>query len=179
RQDIIWHKPNSMPESVKDRCTKAHEYIFLFSKSRKYYYDYEAIMESAAYDGRKDTKMKDSRKYSQQQTFAARGHERWRYKDGRYVCNKRSVWKVSTCRYKGSHFAVFPQEIIVDCVKAGCPPNGIVLDPFMGAGTTAIVASKLNRNFVGMELNEKYIRIAEKRLHDELGVFYTECLSSI
>jgi DNA modification methylase len=166
-----------MPESVKDRCTKAHEYIFLFSKSRKYYYDYEAIMERAAYDSRKDTKMKGSRKYSQgvigltQQTFVARGHERWIIKNGHYMRNKRSVWKANTRPCKDAHFAVFPQQLIVDCVRAGCPPNGIVLDPFIGAGTTALVARKLNRNFIGIELNPKFIEMAEQRLYYELGIF--------
>jgi DNA modification methylase len=177
RQDIIWAKPCHMPESVTDRCTKSHEYIFLLSKSRKYYFDHEAIMEPAAYDGRKDTRMKGSHKYSQgvtgltPQTFAARGHERWTVRNGVYIRNKRDVWTVNTKPYKEAHFATYPPELIVPCIKAGCPQGGTVLDPFMGSGTTAVVARKLNRNFFGIELNPKYIQIAEKRLHEELGMF--------
>ena len=201
RQDIIWAKPNPMPESVTDRCTKSHEYIFLLSKSQKYYYDTEAIKEEATgYDGRKDTMMKGSNKYKnsvvpgkKEHTMASNGHERWKFKERGFkskennigqspqhhgadinvypVRNKRSVWTVSTKPFKGSHFAVYPQELIKDCIKAGCPKNGIVFDPFMGAGTTAIVARKLGRNYIGIELNPEYIEIAEKRIYDELGMF--------
>jgi DNA modification methylase len=177
RQDIIWQKPDPMPESVTDRCTKSHEHIFLLSKSRKYYFDHRAIMEPAAYDGRKDTRMKGSHKYSQgvtglnSQTFAARDHERWIMKDGVYMRNKRDVWTVNTETYREAHFATYPPKLIVDCIKAGCPAGGIVLDPFMGAGTTAVVARKLNRDFIGIELNPKYVKIAEKRLKEELGMW--------
>ncbi len=180
RQDIIWSKPNPMPESVTDRCTKAHEHIFLMSKSGKYYYDNESIWELANYDGRKDTTMKGSEKYANgyfptdvnTQSIAVTGHERWRKnKNGDMIRNKRSVWSVNTGGYKGAHFATFPEELIKDMIKAGCPEGGIVLDPFMGAGTTALVARKLNRNYVGFELNPKYIKIAEKRLRSELGFF--------
>ncbi|MDR0692557.1 MAG: site-specific DNA-methyltransferase [Prevotellaceae bacterium] len=178
RQDIIWHKPYPMPRSVTDRCTEAHEYMFLLSKKRKYYYDNKAIMETAAYDGRKDTRMKGSHKYSQPgitglspQTFAARSHERWTIKDGVYMRNKRSVWSVNTKPYRGAHFATYPPKLITPCIRAGCPENGIVLDPFMGSGTTAVVARKLNRNFIGIELNPEYIEMAEERLRNELGMW--------
>ncbi|MDR1459716.1 MAG: site-specific DNA-methyltransferase [Bacteroidales bacterium] len=200
RQDIIWHKPNPMPESVKDRCTKSHEYIFLLTKSANYYFDYEAILESAAYDGRKDTAFKGSNKYSEEeatglnvQTFASKGHERWpnkirgfaekdgqtgltpsRHGSGIPACparNKRDVWSVCTKAEKESHFAVFPDTLIVDCIKAGCPENGIVLDPFMGSGTTAIVARKLNRNYIGFELNPEYVKISNRKIYNELGLF--------
>ncbi|MDR1454941.1 MAG: site-specific DNA-methyltransferase [Tannerella sp.] len=139
RQDIIWHKPNPMPESVKDRCTKSHEYIFLLTKSRKYYFDFKAILEPTA--------------------------------DGKSTRHKRDVWTVCTKAEKENHFAVFPEALIVDCIKAGCPENGIVLDPFMGSGTTAVVARKLNRNYIGFELNPEYIEIANRRLNRELGMF--------
>ena len=150
RQDIIWHKPNPMPESVKDRCTKAHEYIFLLSKSRKYYYDHEAIKEPAAYDGRKDTLLKGSPKYEKGvvpgqvvHSMAAKGHERWKKNErGEYVKNKRSVWTIPTKPFKEAHFAIFPEKLIEPCILAGCPEGGIVLDPFMGSGTTAVVALK-------------------------------------
>lgn len=172
RQDIIWSKPNPMPESVTDRCTKSHEYIFLLSKSQKYYYDHEAIFEAANYDGRKDTVMKGSPKYTgdyypgnQVQTVAARGHERWPNQvDGLPGRNKRSVWTVTTKPFKEAHFATFPEALIVPCIKAGCPEGGVVLDPFGGAGTTAVVAHKLKRDWVLIELNEKYADIATKRL---------------
>lgn len=201
RQDIIWYKRNPMPESVTDRCTKSHEYIFLLAKSQKYYYDYQAIYEKANYDGRKDIIMKGSEKYQNgyfptdvnTQSIAVKGHVRWKTKmegtnyggdgsglhghsgydslDNPYIRNKRSVWDVTTKPFAEAHFATFPELLIVDCIKAGCPENGIVLDPFMGAGTTGLVARKLDRNFIGIELSSKYIKIAEKRLYDELGMF--------
>ena len=177
RQEIIWSKPNPMPESVRDRCTKSHECIFLFTKKEKYYYDHRAIMEPAAYDGRKDTTAKASPKYAgggtgaKVQAFAARPHERWPnslpVRDGDaapHARNKRSVWTVPTRSYRGAHFATFPEALITDCIKAGCPPGGVVIDPFMGAGTTAVVASKLGRQYVGIELNAKYVRLAKERI---------------
>jgi len=179
RQDIIWSKPNPMPESVEDRCVKSHEYIFLLSKSRQYFFDHKAIMEKAAYDGRKDMLIKGSEKYAQpnatglaQNSFASRDHDRWqRNEHGDFVRNKRSVWTFCTATEKENHFACFPQKLILDCIKAGCPENGIVLDPFMGSGTTAVVARKLNRNYVGIELNPDYINIANRKLRRELGMF--------
>ena len=176
RQDIIWHKPNPMPESVTDRCTKSHEYIFLLTKSQRYFYDYKAIQEKAAYDGRKDTVMKGSQKYNTAvvpgqaaHTFAVGGHERWQMNgDGEHVRNKRSVWTVTTKPYKEAHFATYPEALIVPCIKAGCPEGGIVYDPFMGSGTTALVSHKLNRNWIGSELNPEYVKIAEKRLRPHL-----------
>ena len=179
RQDIIWHKPNPMPESVTDRCTKAHEYIFLLSKSQHYYYDHEAIKEPAAYDGRKDTLLKGSPKYEKgvvpgqvEHSMAAKGHERWKKNErGEYVRNKRSVWTIPTKPFKEAHFATFPEKLIEPCILAGCPAGGIVLDPFMGAGTTAVVARKLNRSYIGYELNPEYVKMANDRLYKELGMW--------
>jgi DNA modification methylase len=179
RQDIIWHKPNPMPESVKDRCTKAHEYVFLLTKSAKYYFNNRAIMQPAAYDGRKSSIRKGSPKYAHEgatgigiQTFAIRERERWKCdENGNFMRNKRSVWTVTTQLEKEAHYACFPQNLIIDCIKAGCPEGGIVLDPFMGSGTTAVVARKLNRNYVGFELNPDYIKIAGRKLKRELGAF--------
>ena len=204
RQDIIWNKPNSMPESVKDRCVKSHEYIFLLSKSKKYYFDYESIQEEATgYDGRKDTKMKGSKKYNdgnivpnnRKQGLSCSAHERWKFRTHKNlqekdisvntihkkrtcgeeeyyaVRNKRSVWSVNTQPFKGAHFAVFPPKLIIDCIKAGCPKGGIVLDPFMGSGTTAIVARKHNRHYIGCEVNPDYKIIQDNRILDELGLF--------
>jgi DNA modification methylase len=180
RQDIIWHKPNPMPESVNDRCTKSHEYLFLLSKSPRYYFDNKAIQEIAAYDGRKDTRMKGSHKYSKKgvfprnapQTFAARGHERWQTdEEGNYLRNKRDVWIINTKPTPYAHFAVFPEKLVLPCILSGCPENGIVLDPFLGSGTTAIVAMKLLRKYVGCELNPDYIKIAEQRIANEKGLW--------
>lgn len=176
RQDIIWHKPNPMPESVTDRCTKSHEYIFLLSKSQKYWYDHEAIKEESC----GDSGFAKQRKFGQS-NFAKTKEDRYvndarsgngygDYKDDGYR-NKRSVWTVTTKPYSEAHFATYPEDLIVDCIKAGCPEGGIVLDPFMGAGTTALVARKLNRNYIGFELNPEYIRIANNRLRTHLGVF--------
>ncbi|MDR0829241.1 MAG: site-specific DNA-methyltransferase [Prevotellaceae bacterium] len=178
RQDIIWAKPNPMPESVTDRCTKSHEYIFLLTKSANYYFDNKAIEELAAYDGRHNLNRYGSDKYRtgdtglQQQNINVKTTERWRTNDsGNFVRNKRDVWFVPTKPMKEAHFAAFPQALIKDCILAGCPENGIVLDCFMGSGTTAVVARKFYRNYIGIELNPKYIKIAEKRLNNELGMF--------
>jgi len=194
RQDIIWHKPNPMPESVTDRCTKSHEYIFLLAKNKKYYFDNEAIKEVAAgYDGRKDTKMKGSDKYKNGEYLVAgnanscskKGRERWTYKnlqeDGQQpntfhlkrligeeylspIRNKRSVWTVATKPFKGAHFATFPEDLILPCILAGSPKDGVILDPFTGSGTTGVVAKKNGRNFIGIELNPDYIIIAKRRI---------------
>ena len=170
RQDIIWSKPNPMPESVRDRCTKAHEYIFLLSKSPKYYFNHEAMLEPAKYDGRKATTHAGSAKYHNNvtglstQSLSKGGRNRWQMKDGEYMRNKRSVWVVPTRPFKDAHFATFPVDLVKTCIQAGCPMGGVVLDPFMGAGTTALVARELGSNYIGVELNVEYIEIAEKRL---------------
>jgi len=192
RQDIIWHKPNPMPESIRDRCTKAHEYVFLLTKSARYYFDHTAILEPAKYDGRKKMTHEGSAKYAGNaagiatQTVSKGGRERWPNKIRGFSAkeggtgfleqhhgnniptlparNKRSVWTVPTRGFKGAHFATFPPDLIRTCIEAGCPPDGVVLDPFMGAGTTAIVAQELGRNYVGIELNSDYVRLAEERI---------------
>lgn len=206
RQDIIWHKPNPMPESVTDRCTKSHEYIFLLSKSQQYYYDSEAIKTplkdesirrlaqdienqngSERVPGKTNGKMKAVRpngvtrdrllNYDSKEKILRPNTKR-----GGFNCeselptpavtaNKRSVWTVTTKPFSEAHFATFPEDLIVDCIKAGCMEGGIVLDPFMGAGTTAVVAKKLNRHYTGFELNPEFIKIAEKRLYKEIGLF--------
>lgn len=229
RQDIIWHKPNPMPESTRDRCTKSHEYIFMLSKSAKYYYDAFAIRTPYADKtfttfGIKKTDNGDGSGLIKSENIAAsiktikpkvwkmldtwdtgsgshgafhkngrekgakadkqRGHsrkhagfnDRWdnmtTEQQMSMGANKRSVWTIATQPFRDFHFATFPEDLIVPCIKAGCSEGGIVLDPFMGAGTTALVARKLNRNFIGIELNPEYIKIAEARLKRELGMFY-------
>ena len=167
RQDIIWHKPNCTPESVKDRCTKAHEYIFLLSKSPKYYYDNEAVKEDCV--GKDERKWADTYEnvgnITQDNTNAGIKRTKRYSKDGNFKRNRRSVWTVTTKAFKGSHFATFPMDLIEPCVLAGCPEGGTVLDPFAGSGTTGIVAANHARNSVLLELNEEYIEIAKKRLN--------------
>jgi len=160
RQDIIWHKPNPMPESVKDRCTKAHEYIFLLSKSKNYYFDYESIKEEGVIPaGTKGAKGSAERVAE----FGVNGRPpEYKVYDG--MRQKRSVWTVNTKPYKGAHFATFPIDLIEPCILAGCPKDGMVLDPFGGSGTTGYVADKNSRNAILVELNPEYINLAEERI---------------
>ena len=165
RQDIIWHKPNPMPESVKDRCTKSHEYIFLLSKNKNYYYDHESIKEKAVgerWGGNKPINMNNTKDTNNQ--FSGLTRPRKMVYDKR---NKRSVWKVTNRPYKGSHFAVFPPELITPCILAGSEKNDIILDPFMGSGTTAMVAKKLGRYYLGCELHRNYSDLIEDRLPND------------
>jgi len=159
RQDIIWHKPNPMPESVTDRCTKSHEYIFLLSKSNKYHFDYEAIREEGVIPAG-TLAAKGSAERQNQKGVNARPPE---YKEYDGQRNKRSVWTVNTKPYSGAHFAVFPEELIEPCILSGAPVGGIVLDPFMGSGTTAQVAQDLGRQYIGCELNPEYGKLQKKR----------------
>jgi DNA modification methylase len=227
RCDIIWAKKNCMPESVTDRPTKSHEYIFLLSKSQKYFYNHEAIKEPALYDvdgtgtasrkarqrdglksnptnervgirasdfsdpheyfeARLAAGFKDSEKFEGKNGKAdkQRGHsrrhngfnDRWDKMTHEEQCtgmrNKRDVWHISPAQFPEAHFATFPEEIPEICIKAGSKENDVILDPFMGAGTTAVVAAKLGRKYVGIELNPEYVSIAENRLQRELGMFY-------
>ena len=212
RQDIVWSKPNPMPESVRDRCTKSHEYIFLLSKSEKYFYDAEAIKEPAAgatdharnsfgtkdYDvpGQKPQKRtargvgfghgadadarqrgrvmacsKDDGRDEQGLRTAARmgGGAGFREDPAARpdMRNKRSVWTMATHSFTEAHFATFPPELPEICIRAGCPPGGTVLDPFFGAGTTGLVADRLQRDCIGIELNPSYAEIARKRIQGE------------
>ena len=133
RQDIIWSKPNPMPESVRDRCTKSHEYIFLFSKNQNYYFNVDAIKEPTV--------------------------------DGKGLKRKKSVWNIKTKPYKDAHFSVFPEELIKPCILAGSEKGDLILDPFIGSGTTAVTAKSLNRDFIGCELNGDYAKLITKRLY--------------
>lgn len=158
RQDIIWHKPNPMPESVRDRCTKAHEYIFLLSKSPKYYFDSEAMREDAV-KGAAGSKFNTGKTATHQ---AERSSDAARVEDGKR--NRRSVWTVTTKPFKGAHFATFPPDLIEPCVLAGCPEGGTVFDPFGGSGTTALVALRNRRKAVLSELNPEYVDMAHARM---------------
>jgi DNA modification methylase len=171
RSDIIWHKPNPMPESVTDRPTKAHEYLFLLAKSERYYYDAEAIAEPSVYAG--DTRhLRADETQNERRNAKQNGHGR-RYEgfNSRYFTgqpqaetrNKRTVWTVATQPYAEAHFATFPTKLIEPCILAGCPSGGLVLDPFAGSGTTIQVAQQLGRQGVGIELNPAYIALADTR----------------
>ena len=157
RQDIIWAKPNPMPESVKDRCTKAHEYVFLLTKSARYWYDNEAVKEPYASDP-EPPRDRSSEGYNESFTGG-----RWSSGSRGYYANggrnKRSVWTVTTKPYSGAHFATFPPDLIEPMILAGCPVGGIVLDPFVGSGTTVMVAKKLNRRGIGLDLNLNYLDV--------------------
>jgi len=161
RQDIIWHKPNPMPESVKDRCTKAHEYIFLFSKNKKYFYDNEAIKEPAKDWGTRD---RSKGKYTSTNEYGQTPHSGLTKSYEKK--NKRSVWSVTKKPYKGAHFATYPPDLIEPCIKAGSEVGDIVLDPFMGSGTTAMVAKSLGRDYIGCELHEDYGNLIKKRVEE-------------
>lgn len=161
RQDIIWHKPNPMPESVTDRCTKAHEYIFLLSKSERYFFDSEAMKEPSANPERAG---KLERSFSTGKPDAVLRQDVGRAVMRTETRNRRSVWTVATRAYKGAHFATFPPDLIRPCILAGCPKDGTVLDPFGGSGTTALVALEEGRKAVLCELNTDYIALAHKRL---------------
>jgi DNA modification methylase len=164
RQDIIWHKPNPMPESVKDRCTKAHEYIFLLSKKERYFFDHEAIMEPVAVS----TIERLSQRTLEQQVGSSRvpGKTNGNMKavGNSETRNRRSVWTVTTKPYSGAHFATFPLDLIEPCILAGAPVGGVVLDPFMGSGTTAAVAIKHKRKYLGCELNPEYKPLQDERI---------------
>ena len=171
RQDIIWHKPNPMPESVTDRCTKSHEYIFLLSKNAKYYYNNEAIKEDAVRYGSIPKGKKYSSELANENIFAKHTRETLNEKPVAEKRNKRSVWTVTTKPFKGAHFATFPPDLIEPCVLAGCPENGTVLDPFGGAGTTGLVAQQHNRNAVLIELNPEYAEMSRKRIYNDDPLF--------
>lgn len=180
RQDIIWHKPNHMPESAKDRCTRAHEYLFLLTKTERYFYDAEAIsvpaVDPSGHKYQKGTyrqqleAAKAEGKFFEGPTRTAIGNTRINGKGVKYAAgfgankNRRSVWTVNTRPYRGAHFATFPPALIEPCILAGCPKGGTVLDPFGGSGTTAEVALKNGRNVVLNELNPEYIKLAEARI---------------
>jgi len=193
RQDIIWHKPNPMPESVKDRCTKSHEYIFLLSKQARYYYDADAIMEESSdpqgtidryksnFGGKKNIELLETNQVHTRPIGSRNLHYKNLEPDGQQpntmhikrlegeeylspVRNKRSVWTVTTKPYSGAHFATFPQDLIEPCIKAGSRENDTVLDPFNGSGTTGEVCARFGRNYIGIELNREYIELTNERL---------------
>lgn len=165
RQDIIWSKPNPMPESVRDRCTKSHEYVFLLSKSPKYYFGANAIKEPSIWYGKDARSGKGNFRYEGKRTIDTSGKNGQQgFSQINETRNKRSVWYITTKPYKGAHFATFPPDLIEPCVLAGCPEYGWVLDPFLGSGTTALVAERHKRLWMGCELNPEYAELATKRI---------------
>lgn len=171
RDDIIWHKTNAMPEAVTDRPTRAHEYIFLFSKGPHYFYDAKAIAEPYGSKGnarsfRGGGAYTGGRSFKNGTTVNRDTHGNTDNQEG--TRNKRDVWSVATAQFKDAHYATFPPELIRPCVLAGCPPGGIVLDPFFGSGTTGVVALQEERDFIGIELNSAYVSLARKRIESTL-----------
>ena len=183
RQDIIWSKPNPMPESVRDRCTKSHEYIFLLTKSKRYYYDHDAIREPHTGEAAKavaigykevgqrgvNSSVRRGLTDGQATQFSKKGHSGYFGADGNCLLNplgknKRSVWSVPTRSVKGAHFATFPPALIEPCILAGCPVGGVVLDPFAGSGTTAEVSAQNGRDSVMIELNPEYAMMIHHRI---------------
>ena len=170
RQDICWYKPNTMPESVKDRCTKSYEHVFLLAKRPKYYFNGHAIREPcteasvADFMRRKtlDNKSSGRKSYESVRPDLCRSRADYFSKD--HMRRPRDVWMINTKPYRGAHFATFPEELAQRCILSGCPENGLVLDPFMGSGTTAVAAQRLNRQYVGIELNPEYIKLALERI---------------
>jgi DNA modification methylase len=172
RQDIIWSKPNPMPESVTDRCTKAHEYLFLLSKSARYYYDAKAISEPSEYAGDQAGICRGTKRRAYSMGRMPSGNEvlgsNWIQPETR---NKRSVWEITTAPFSEAHFATFPPALVEPCVLAGCPVGGTVLDPFAGAGTTGLVADRLGRNAILIELNPEYAAMAHRRIVNDAPLF--------
>ena len=171
RQDIIWHKPNPMPESVRDRCTKAHEYVFLLSKGQRYYYDADAVAEPAT-AGTHITTEKSFGGQAAGAKVVPSGNQipgkQWSWGNTR---NRRSVWTITTKPYSGAHFAVMPPDLADPCIRAGCPEGGVVLDPFGGAGTVGLMANRLGRDAVLCELNPEYAELARRRIADDNRLF--------
>lgn len=178
RSDIIWAKPNPMPESITDRPTKSHEHLFLLTKSARYHYDAEAIKEPAsntsgwAKQRQKGENTWDYGRdgYNENRIGGMSGKETFLVDENR---NRRDVWTIPTQPYKGAHFATFPQKLVEPCILAGCPEGGVVMDPFSGAGTVAVVAQRLGHSSINVELNADYCEIAAKRLGQEVLPFST------
>ena len=166
RQDIIWHKPNPMPESVRNRCTKAHEYVFLLAKSERYFYDAQAVKEHSTTSPKMQIAKRNKLPHKGQRDAGMRDTTGGFDKVSKVYekRNRRSVWTVTTKPFKNAHFAVMPPDLVEPCILAGCPEGGTVLDPFIGSGTVAAVAVRLRRKAIGIDLNPEYIEIARGRI---------------
>jgi len=168
RQTIIWAKPNPMPESVTDRCTKAHEYVFLLSKSAQYYYDADAIAELSVFD---EQRFRGSPDKAARAGITTNGLGATSLRSPHGTRNRRSVWTVASEPYAEAHFATYPPALIEPCVLAGCPKGGTVIDPFAGAGTTGLVADRLGRDAILIELNPAYAAMARARIESDAPLF--------
>jgi DNA modification methylase len=166
RQDIIWHKPNPMPESVQDRCTKAHEYIFLLSKNKNYYFDNQAIKEPAIHSNR-SAGNKNPQKGATKEGMEIRSGLLEAQQKKYEMSNKRDVWTVPVKAYTGAHFAVYPEELVEPCVLASTKVGDVILDPFFGSGTTGQVAQNLGRKWIGCELNKDYENLQNERVKQQ------------
>jgi DNA modification methylase len=177
RDEIIWHKPNPMPASVKDRTTHAHEYVLMFAKQENYYYDLDAIREKTGNESTWDEYLNGGTRNKERRdnkTLPPKGGSKFGVKGGDWYCvrtfthpkgrHPRSVWTIPTQQFRHAHFATFPEKLIEPCVLAGSRKGDFVLDPFMGSGTTALVAKRLGRQYLGIELNPYYLRMAEARI---------------
>lgn len=177
RSDIIWHKENTMPEACRDRPTRSYEHVFLFSKSSRYYYDYEQMSEPMKGVGKKryvrgrksDNKyLKENSGAKLQKINEARKYGEYKGDNIPQFRNKRDIWTINTVSFRGNHYAVFPPKLAEICMIAGCPKGGIILDPFIGSGTVGFVALMQDRNYIGIELNEEYVNLARKRIKTEV-----------
>ena len=174
RSSIIWHKGNAMPESTRDRPTRCYEYVFLLTKSKKYYYDWQAVAEPIAPTTavRLKSGVGKGNKYAatvpgqNQPQKINRPRRKGAYTDEMIspVRSRRNVWQINTASYRGGHFAAFPPKLAETCILSGCPVGGIVLDPFLGSGTTAAAAKSLSRRYVGIEINPEYCTLAKQRI---------------
>jgi DNA modification methylase len=173
RSDIIWHKPNAMPSPVKTRPTTDHEYVFFFTKSKEYYYDADAIREphvtfsenSRMRGGRRHFNQRNGTPENGKNKGSSNLHDgRWDQAFHPLGRNKRTVWSIPLSKSRDAHFAVFPEPLVETCIQAGCPAGGVVLDPFLGSGTTAVVAKRLGRNYIGIDCVEEYCQMARRRL---------------
>ena len=183
RQDIIWEKPNPMPESVTDRCTKSHEYIFLLSKSKVYYYDHEAIKEKAVCEKGGNYGKFGGNKYSSAEARVFLNGNKGIFSGNEYISdgtrNKRDVWTVSAKPISDAHFATYPPDLILPCILAGSREGGTVLDCFCGSGTTGIVALNRDRNFIGIELNPEYAELSKRRIENNVGYTIFDTLENL
>ena len=183
RSDIIWHKENAMPEACRDRPSRSYEHVFLLSKSPRYYYDYDVMAEPMKevskkryVRGRKaDNKyLREDAGIKVQKINEARRYGEYKGDNIPQFRNKRDIWTINTVSFRGNHYAAFPPKLAEICMLAGCPKDGIVLDPFMGSGTVGLAAFLNNRNYIGIELNEDYVELAKKRIESEVKQFGKE-----
>ena len=175
RSDIIWHKENAMPESCRDRPTRSYEHIFLLTKSKSYYYNYDALAKPLAESSKrrylsavgKDNKYMNQKSGMKRQSLnEPRNRNDYTTDTIPKKRNARDIWTINTSAFRGKHYACFPPKLVKTCILAGCPEHGLILDPFMGSGTVGMVAKKMNRQYIGIEINRDYCQLAKKRIEE-------------